>query len=391
MKKSFFVLFFCFAFALSSTACLNYYYTIDKDGGLHFAGEGEDLLQPFNKNFDTKLVASQMHKLEKKMKQEHSYMLLSDYAVSLMKIGQAKAALDILVELSAAYPEEYKIASNLGTAYELNGQVDSALKYIRRGLQLNPNDHAGSEWVHVKILETKQQLAKDPAWLQSHTVLGLSEKQKQDSIVQKQILIQLQERFPFTPGPDAIMASLFVDLGDISANLNSIEYAKVFYQVAKEYYGDSSPALATKVKEMQKLSDKYASVRPKHAKHTGNEKLEGENVKLGTLLYITLINDFGKAEIDLSKINTDPKALLAEVNLKMTVKEAREAAVKNQTEGMKLVPDSSDKKIAEADLPPIEQGRGKTNSNSWMIILLSLVTVILVGALVYRISNKREK
>jgi tetratricopeptide (TPR) repeat protein len=390
MKRSTFILFFCFAFALSSTACLNYYYTVDKEGDLHLFGEGDDLLPPFNKNFNQAIIVSKMQKLETKMKTEHSYMLLSDYAVSLMKLGQTKAALDILVELSANYPNEYKIASNLGTAYELNGQVDSALKYIRHGLQLNPNDHAGSEWVHVKILEAKNDLAKDPAWLESHTVLGLSEKQKQDAVVQQQILIQLQERFPFSPGPDAIMASLFVDLGDISANRNSIEYAKVFYQIAKEYYGDQSPALAAKVKEMQKLSDKYTSVKPPHVKHSGEEKIEGENVKLGTLLYKTLINDFGQIEIDWSKINTDPKSLLAEVNLKMTVKEVREAALKNQTDDLKLVADSSDKKIiAEADLPPIEQGRGKTNS--WMIILLSSITAIFIGILIYRFSSKRKE
>jgi tetratricopeptide (TPR) repeat protein len=394
MKNLLAILFLCFAFALPSTACLNYYYTLDEEGHLHFAGEDEDLLKPFHKNFKQEFIVSKMEKLETKMKKDHSYMLLSDYAVCLMKLGKTKEALEILVELSANYPNEYKIASNLGTAYELNGEVDSALKYIRRGLQLNPNDHAGSEWVHVKILETKKKLVADSTWLKTRTVLGLSEKQKQDSVVQKQILIQLQERFPFSPGPDAIMASLFVDLGDISANRNSIEYAKVFYQIAKEYYGDRSKALADKVKEMQKLSDKYAAIRPERKRYTEKERIEGENVKLGTISYKTLLldNNDTKYKVDWNKVTYDPKALLALVNLKMSVKEAREQALKNQSGDLKLVSDSAEVK---APVPAKQSVTGKviekSESNTWLVIGLSLFTLGLVAFIAYRSSRKGGK
>lgn len=33
----------------------------------------------------------------------------------------------------------------------------------------------GSEWLHVAILETKLAMAKDPAWLRSHSVLMLTD------------------------------------------------------------------------------------------------------------------------------------------------------------------------------------------------------------------------
>tara|TARA_B110000046_G_C13024495_1_gene413104 strand:+ start:2444 stop:2677 length:234 start_codon:yes stop_codon:yes gene_type:complete len=56
--------------------------------------------------------------------------MLSDYAVYLMKAGRVDESLAILKELNKNLPQEYQIAANLGTAYELNGELDSALFYI---------------------------------------------------------------------------------------------------------------------------------------------------------------------------------------------------------------------------------------------------------------------
>jgi len=44
---------------------------------------------------------------------------------------------------------------DLGTAYELAGKNEPALRWIREGLRRNPNSHKGTEWLHVKILEAK--------------------------------------------------------------------------------------------------------------------------------------------------------------------------------------------------------------------------------------------
>lgn len=384
MKKIIASFVFLFAFVVSSNACLNYYYTLDKEGDLHFIGK--ELLPSFNVNFSNEFQVSKMKKLEAKLEKEQSYMLLSDYAVSLLKIGKNKEALEILVELNGNYPGEYKIASNLGTAYELNEEVDSALKYIKRGLELNPNDHEESEWIHVKILETKKNLANDSSWLQSHTVLGLSEMQKQDTVVAKQILIQLQERFPFSPGPDAIMASMFVDLGDIYANTQSIEYAKVFYQIAREYYGDMSIALSNKIRAMQKLSDSYSSVKPPR-KVEGHPKASNE--KPGTISYKTMLKDSydDKYKIDWNKLTYDPKVLLAMVNLNMSVKEAREQALKNPSGDLKFVADSTNVKLVEV----AATGRKLPfKSNSIVIILFSILGVAVVGLIAYKVVKSRR-
>jgi len=292
-------------------ACFNNYFTLDKKGQFHIE---DDQRTAFNKNFNKDLNVQRLQRLYAKLQKEHDYKYLSDYALCLAKLGKANEALELLKELYKHYPNEYRLAANLGTAYELCGQVDSALKYIKRDMALNLNDHLGSEWVHVKVLETKLELKKNPDYLTGHTVLQLTEKQKNDSAVFHQLNLQVRERFPFTQGPDAIMASLLTDLGDISANVQSIEFAKVCYQVAKKYYGDKSPALDDKISTVQQLMKKYA------AKEVMTTPIEADatNIKTGYISYEHMLdnNDTKHYTINWARINTNTGSLLQLVDFR---------------------------------------------------------------------------
>jgi hypothetical protein len=85
-----------------------------------------------------------------------------------------------------------------------------------------------NEWLHVRILETKLVLAKDPKSLVEHTVLGFPirdlpepvdirgisrEKLKPDQI-KEALIYQLHERVQFVSRPDAVVGLLLYDLDD---------------------------------------------------------------------------------------------------------------------------------------------------------------------------------
>lgn len=107
------------------------------------------------------------------------------------------------------------------------------------------------------------------------------------------------------------MASLFTDLGDIAANIKSIEYAKNYYQIAQKYYGDTSAKLFQKIKEMQALKTKFKEVQPSPRRYGK----EGEHIKIA-FSYKQLIPDNGYAryKVNWNTINTSVASLIALVH-----------------------------------------------------------------------------
>lgn len=352
--------------ALPAISCLNYYYTADKEGHLHYQGGEHAIMIGFNKNFNTKLLSEKIVKQEEKVKTEKSFMALSDYAVMLMKLGKNDEALVILQSLYAAHPDQYQLAANLGTSYELAGEVDSALKYIKRGIELNPNAHEGSEWVHVKVLETKLKLKSDPDYLKTHTVLELSTAQENDAGVGQQVEIQVRERFPFCPGPDFIMSSLLEDLADITLNTNSIEDAKAYYNICKYYFGDSSATINDKIAESKRLIEKHRDVRPEELVGSGT------NARLGPYAYTEMLDDNNpdNYQPDWTKINTDPVALLNIVGLAPVV--------------VAVVADSSLASQPSSELPDTGAPADEEDSGWWIAMVAIACCAPLVGILWYK-------
>lgn len=308
MKNIFLIL--CSIYTSLNFACLNEFYGIDKNGEFH-ENEYKDIeIQIgsgyfFTQNFDLKSIQLELKKTELILKKNQDYQVLSDYSVLLLKGGEVEKALKIFKVLAHYYPTEYQIIANLGTAYELNGQIDSALFYIKKGIELNPNSHGGSEWVHIRILETKQQLTKDSLYLSTHTVLNLSEQERKDSLIRQQLFIQLQERIPFCPAPNKIIGNLLIDLGNYYETY-SLEYAKAIYTLAYEVYQEEQGQV--KMKEVDLLIKKYKTKYPKR----GGRGAKIEKISLAEL-YLNQNRD--NYDIDWNTLNTNVELLLSYANL----------------------------------------------------------------------------
>lgn len=216
-------------------ACLNEY---------AFHGKGGDGFNDIH-GFE-KLPSRHFGKLEKVDARCKNYKDSSDFAVYQIKQGFVGRGLRILVKLSHDYPREYAIAANLGTAYELSGLNDSALKWITYSLMLNPNAHEGTEWVHTDILKAKIAMAKSPNWLATRHVLAINRNyfgksiigNKTESVqlrdVLKAIYIQLNERLPFTAPGDLIMGDICADAAQIIEK-TSIEVGMAWWKLADEF------------------------------------------------------------------------------------------------------------------------------------------------------------
>jgi hypothetical protein len=124
----------------------------------------------------------------------------------------------------------------------------------------NPGAHEGTEWLHVRILEAKLALASDPAWLTTHSVLGLDFGSAATPAFPTQwpqgryvpstlaaLRYQLRERIAFVAPPDPIIADLVADYARLVALDAVIEQALPIYDLALAYH----PARADAVKRQR--------------------------------------------------------------------------------------------------------------------------------------------
>lgn len=193
-------------------------------------------------------------------KENGDFKVRNDYAVALVHLGDVASALAIFEEIERSHPGHSETAANLGTSLELSGRDADALKWIREGIARNVKEHQGSEWLHVRILEAKLAMAKESDWLKTHSVAGAdfggNEKPALPSTFpngnegkpvtaiefRSALQYQLGERLEFVKPPDAIVADLLFDWGNIEALTDIVETAEKLYAAA-EKFGSPRPQL----------------------------------------------------------------------------------------------------------------------------------------------------
>lgn len=263
MKQELVYIFLC---AILSLACLNDY-VVDEEGIKEEVGNSK--ISKFITSFQKAKLEYKLSKYDLGNLEKYNYKKQSDLSIILIKLGRFEEALKILKPLTEKYPEEYTLMANIGTVYELLGNVEQALFFIKKGLELNPESHEGSEWIHVKILEAKINLQKNPNWLNTHSIIGndkLNQPKAKDKYSQEhgdriilinQIDYQLRTRIPFTPTPDLITAKLFQELADLAAREFSVEYAYIYYKITSYFAEGKNNDIKNNIIKYKKLVTKH--------------------------------------------------------------------------------------------------------------------------------------
>ena len=196
---------------------------------------------------------------------------LTDLAILLMYQGQHPRAVRLLLSLERRYPGRHETAANLGTALELSGHDAPALAWIRLGIQRNPAEHVGTEWLHARILESKLAAARDPASLARHSIAGL---QFGDATVppfpaplpagnegrpvsaydlNHAFAYQLGERMQFVAPKDPVVANLLSDWAALNMAGGPMENVVVLYAQARRYGVQETATIARRLTEARRV------------------------------------------------------------------------------------------------------------------------------------------
>ncbi len=188
--------------------------------------------------------------------------------------GKYGDALSIFNEIESKHPGRYSTAVNMGTAYELQGDLEQALKWITEGIRRNSESHFGTEWLHVEILKTRIKLREDPGYLQQNHIIEPPNTVSRSSLIQiggrsygmneiaDAIFYQLRERMIFVKPPDPVVADLLFTLGEIEGRIKIVESAIKSFELANEYGFPHRDVITGKIeRHEQMLHDREEMLR----------------------------------------------------------------------------------------------------------------------------------
>ncbi len=258
------------AASVPAGACINETGTNSRGEQIDLRNFGGQNLKPYLVTPTSKaaLIDRSRNVIDKARKQP-SFQSLNDLAAILIRHGKLPEAVKLLQFLERKYPGHYETAANVGTAYELMGRNKDALKWILEGLKRNPEDHDGTEWLHVQILKAK--LGQFPKSEPGRSILNLDfgngampqrptplpvgngGKPLVLSDVGHAVRYQLLERIQFVAAPDPMVAGLLLDWANLELIAGAVESADVLYDAALRYGSTEGRTIAIRKTQVAKI------------------------------------------------------------------------------------------------------------------------------------------
>lgn len=188
----------------------------------------------------------------------------ADKAVMYISKGENKKAIDMLLNISNNSIDIYTKASNLAVAYELDGDIVSAKKWMKKALSVNKKSHYGTEWLHLFILKSTYHLKINPQWLKNRRLIPLPREFNETTRInidgseytilelRAALIYQLRERVLFVKPKDKIVSELFYTLGRLEAETRVVDEAIQIFNFAKLYGFSDSSLIENQIKECNK-------------------------------------------------------------------------------------------------------------------------------------------
>ncbi|HEX4592089.1 MAG TPA: tetratricopeptide repeat protein, partial [Gemmataceae bacterium] len=80
----------------------------------------------------------------------------ADLGTLQIRLGNPADAVAVLRDAHARFPDHFHIAANLGTAWQLHGDLDQAALALRRAVELAPPMYRKAEELHLKLVTLRR-------------------------------------------------------------------------------------------------------------------------------------------------------------------------------------------------------------------------------------------
>jgi hypothetical protein len=80
---------------------------------------------------------------------------LADLGALWIRLGQPDKAIQVLREADRKHPDHFRIAANLGTAWQLKGDLAQAAQFLEQAVRLAPAQNKEAEALHLKLVRQR--------------------------------------------------------------------------------------------------------------------------------------------------------------------------------------------------------------------------------------------
>src|SRR5262249_43822795 len=91
-------------------------------------------------------------RLEKKGRAALTADEAADLGALYVRLGDAGKAVEVLRDAGRAHPDHFRIAANLGTAWQLQGDLEQAATYLEQAVRLAPGKLEKAEQYQLKLV-----------------------------------------------------------------------------------------------------------------------------------------------------------------------------------------------------------------------------------------------
>jgi len=85
----------------------------------------------------------------------------ADLGAIYLRLGDPSAALEVLQPAQREHPQNFRLNANLGTAWQMNGDLGQAAAYLEQSALLAPGRYQKAEELHLKLVKLRARQPKD--------------------------------------------------------------------------------------------------------------------------------------------------------------------------------------------------------------------------------------
>ncbi len=199
----------------------------------------------------------------------------ADLGAYLVRLGEIEPALEVLREGHRQHPDHFAIAANLGTAWQLYGDLNQAAEALRLAVELAPENVRAVEKLHLRLVEARR---REPPGTQTPDDLfginlldsgfqpggfdeGRFSKLPKDAVAQVQ---RLALALPNDP-------RLLWLIGELANACGDVQVAAEVFELCVSQYGLSHPVLRTRRLAARQAAERRrldsTDSRAEHEKH----------------------------------------------------------------------------------------------------------------------------